>query len=112
MLHICSLCEVELQKQINHFRYLVYAIFTSMGLQLFNVFIFVPQISGEHMSQVFDLIYWAHLSCIYVVMWHFAMMFFFPCNLYYHVQKKHIFVQTGAKSRERLERASQNINSS
>ena len=80
-----------------------------MGLQLCNVFVFIPQISGQNLSQLFDLIFWAHMGCIYVVMWHFAMMFFFPCNLYYHVQKKHIFVQTGASSKESLERASQNI---
>ena len=34
-----------------------------------------------------DLLYLAQHMCLYIVMYHFGTMFYFPCNLYYKTQK-------------------------
>ena len=78
-----SLCEVELQKQIKHFRKLVWAVLASIWLQLANFLPYLPDEEFSKIAPLYDIIYWLHLSLLYYVGWSFAMMFFFPCNLYY-----------------------------
>ena len=64
----------------------------SVVLRLQNLIPLIPQFTQGYLSQVYDLIYWMHQICIYMVMWSFAMMFYYPCNLYYIAQKYDIIV--------------------
>ena len=85
-----SICEVELQNQIRRFEKIVFVAIIGMLLQLANVLLFVDFLASDMLLQVYDIMYWLHLGCLYWVMWDFAMMFYFPCKLYCKVQSSHV----------------------
>ena len=67
-----------------------------MLLQLVNVLLIVNSLDSGIFLQVYDIVFWFHLGCLYWVMWHFAMMFYFPCKLYFKVQNSHVFFMSQA----------------
>lgn len=64
----------------------------SVVLRLQNFIPLIPNFTAGDLSQVWDLVYWTHQILIYMVMWSFAMMFYYPCNLYYIAQHYDIIV--------------------
>ena len=103
MLKLSSPCEVELIRKIKHFRRFIYLVLASMAMQMIPDIVTFLEISGLRILE--SLLYWAHFFSIFTFMWQFSIMFYFPCNLFYHIKYKLIDVKVSPTSERHINRS-------